>query len=120
MTLSERIQLTDKQVRHVRQRKAEKRLDEIVSVGSIAEDYRTVDARGDEAIESHFRSLYHLVDSPVEKQAVAAAYVTWQKSEAAEDRAVHGSVGGSVNLLKRNNDFWLNDGCGPGWRRSGR
>ena len=96
-----------------RQKSAEKRMDEIVSVAAIADDYGSVDRRGDLAIENHFQSLYHLVSSREEKEAVAAAYATWQKCERDEDEAVIRSVGGSVQLLKRNNDYWLNGSLTP-------
>jgi hypothetical protein len=116
MTLTERIQISQATANRLRQRKAERRLDEIVKVADIADDYGSVDRRGDLAIETHFGRLYQLVSSAEEKQAVAAAYVTWQKCEQAEDEAVIGSVGESVYLLKANNDFWLDDGCGPDGR----
>jgi hypothetical protein len=116
MTLTERIQVSQGTARRHRQRRAERRLDEIVRVTGIADDYGEADRRGDLAIETHFIRLYQLVNSQAEKEAVAAAFVTWQKSEAAEDEAVIGSVGESVHLLKANNPFWLDDGCGPDGR----
>jgi hypothetical protein len=96
-----------------RQQRAEKRLDEIVSVASIADDYALADRRGDLEIEARFTELYNLVDSEAEKEAVARAFAVHQRTEQNEERVVVGSVGESVDLLKSNNGLWLHDGCGP-------
>jgi hypothetical protein len=90
-----------------RQQRAERRLDEIVQVASIADDYALADRRGDLEIEARFQELYNLVDSPAEKEAVARAFAVHQRTEQNEERAVVGSVGESVDLLKAGNDFWL-------------
>lgn len=117
MTLSEAI--SQRQGRRSRvsnrqkQRAAERRMDEIVSVAAIATDYESVDRAGDLAIEAKFQELYRLVDSPAEKEAVARAFAVHQKAERAEDVAVRGSVDESVDLLRTNNNLWLHDGCGP-------
>lgn len=115
-TLTQRIATTRARSNRERQARAERRLDEIVKVAGIADDYTSEDRRGDLAIETHFARLYQLVDTQEEREAVATAYVVWQKCEQAEEEALFGSVGGSVDLLKRNNPFWLNDGCGPDGR----
>lgn len=111
--LSIAIADAQKRKRSDRQRRAETRLDEIVSVGAIGTDYQTEDRRGDLEVESRFLELYQLVDSKEEKDAVARAFAVWTRSEKAEERVVMASVGGSVNLLRENNNLWLHDGCGP-------
>ena len=90
-----------------RQQRAERRMDEIVSVAGIAGDYEKVDRDGDLTIQDHFQSLYHLVDTEEERDAVARAFAVWQKCEQAEERVLRGSVDESVDLLRTNNDFWL-------------
>ena len=90
-----------------RQQRAEVRMDEIVSVAAIAPAYEQADRAGDLTIQDHFQSLYHLVDSEEEREAVARAFAVWQKCEQAEERALRGSVDESVDLLRTNNDFWL-------------
>jgi hypothetical protein len=89
------------------QQRAEKRMDEIVSVAEIATDYEATDRAGDLEIESRFSELYQLVDSEEEKAAVARAFAVHQRAERREDLAVRGSVDESVDLLRTNNDFWL-------------
>ena len=96
-----------------RQQRAEVRMDEIVSVAAIAGDYEQADRDGDLTIQDHFQSLYHLVDSEEEREAVARAFAVWQKCEQAEERALRGSVDESVDLLRTNNDFWLNGALTP-------
>ena len=104
MTIAQRI---SNRQRRVATRLAETRLDEIVSVAGIADEYGKADRAGDLEIETHFARLYQLVDSEAEKDAVVAAYRVWARSEQVEDLAVTGSVDESVSLLKRNNDLWL-------------
>lgn len=110
MALATAIRETATRANRQRQRRAEARLDEIVKVAGIADDYATVDRRGDLEIEKHFAALYQLVDSDAEREAVARAFATWQKCEQAEESALTGSVDDSVALLKRNNDLFI-DGC---------
>ena len=90
-----------------RQIRAELRLDEIVKAAGIADDYERTDRLGDLEIERHFATLYHLVDTEAEKEAVAAAFAAWMRAEADEDRVVRGSVDGTVSLLKSNNDIFI-------------
>ena len=98
----------------IRQERAERRMDEIVSVASIATDYEAIDRSGDLEIEARFIELYQLVDSPAEKDAVARAFAVHQKAERAEDIAVRGSVDESVDLLREGNDYWLGAYCPDG------
>jgi hypothetical protein len=96
-----------------RQLRAEMRLDEIVKVAGIADDYETIDRRGDLEMEKRFATLYHLVDSEAEKEAVAAAFAAWMRTERAEERHVSGAVEGSVTTLKRNNPVWIDGAAVP-------
>jgi hypothetical protein len=90
-----------------RQRQAEVRMDEIVSVAAIATNYEAVDRAGDLEMEDHFRRLFQLVDSEDQKDAVARAYAVHMAAERREDLVVRGSVDASVDVLRDNNDFWL-------------
>lgn len=111
MTLSETIAQRQEHRRRrgdrLEQMRAERRMDEIVSVASVATTYESVDRAGDLEIEDRFKELYNLVDSEEEKQAVARAFAVHQRAERAEDLAVRGSVDEAVDLLRSNNDFWL-------------
>ena len=107
MTLSERIQLGATRANRHRKEAAGKRIDEIGAVTDIAPTYQAVDRAGDLAIESKFQELYCLVDTEEEKQAIAAAFAVWQRTERAEDLAVTGAVNEAADVLRGNNDFWL-------------
>lgn len=107
MTIQERTRQTATKRNRARQERAEKRMDEIVQVASIATDYESVDRVGDLEIEDHFKKLYALVDTEDEKQAVARAYAVHMAAERREDVAVRSSVDESVATLKHNNPFWL-------------
>ncbi len=113
MTLSEAIR--DRQAQRAtrenraRQTAAEVRVDEIGAVSDIGTDYTAVDRAGDLEIETHFQKLYALVDSEAERDAVAAAYAVWMRTERAEDLAVGGSVDAAIRLLRSNNPFWLGE-----------
>ena len=87
--------------------RVEKRVDEIAVVAEVHTDYTKADRAGDLAIEAKFQELYQLVDTEAEKEAVAKAFATWQRTEQREDLAVSTSVGGAVSLLRDNNDYWL-------------
>lgn len=121
MTLSETIRARQahRATRENRaaQAAAEVRIDEIGAVSDVAADYAIVDRAGDVQIETHFQKLYALVDSEAEREAVAAAYAVWMRTERAEDLAVSGSVEQAVNLLRSNNPFWLSEhtGSNPRW-----
>ena len=113
MALSTAIRATATATNRARQRRAEARLDEIVKVAGIADDYATVDRHGDLEIEKHFAALYQLVDSDNEREAVARAFAVWQRSEQAEDDALRGSVDDSVGLLKSNNPLFIDGAYTP-------
>lgn len=113
MALSAAIQRGATQLARQRQLRAELRLDEIVKTAGIADEYERTDRRGDLEIERHFATLYHLVDTEAEKEAVAAAFAAWMRSEAAEDTVVRGAVDGSVSFLKQNNPVWIDGAAVP-------
>lgn len=113
MTLLARTTARANRANRATQHRAERRLDEIVKVAGIADDYQTVDRAGDLAIEKHFAALYQLVDTQEEREAVAAAFATWQACERREEYALRGSVDDSVTLLKSNNPFWINGSATP-------
>lgn len=87
--------------------RVEKRADEIATVAEIHTDYQRADRAGDEQIIARFKDLYRLVDTEAEKQAVAAAFSVWHRSELAEEGVVSESVGDAVEFLKDHNDYWL-------------
>lgn len=114
MTISEAISQRQgqraKRANRARQELAERRADEIADVAEIATEYGKVDRAGDVAIEGHFQSLYQLVDSKPEKDAVLAAYMVWVRSERNEDAAVASAVEAAKDTLRANNPYWLGEG----------
>lgn len=107
MTILARTRQTATRQHRARQHRAEVRMDEIVSVAAIAEDYEKIDRAGDLSIQDHFQMLFNLVNSEEEKQAVSRAFATWMKCEQREEYVLRGSVDESVDLLRTNNDYWL-------------
>lgn len=91
-----------------RQHRAELRLSEIVKTSGIADDYANIDRAGDLDIETHFARLYQQAPSEEFRTLVTRAFMAWQSDERAEEEAVYGSVGATVQFLKTNNDVWLN------------
>lgn len=89
------------------QARAELRLEELLKVDGIADEYAEVDRRGDLAIETQFAKLYQLVDTEHEREAVVAAFMVWQADEAEEERIVRGSVEEAGSVMRRNNGVWL-------------
>lgn len=96
-----------------RQQRAEKRMDEIVKVAGVADDYAAADRAGDLAIARHFTELYRLVDTDAERHAVARAFAVWTAAERREDLAVRDSVGESVELLKSHNPLFIDGSFVP-------
>lgn len=113
MTLLARTTARAGRANRERQRRAELRLEELLKVEGIADEYERVDRKGDLRIESHFASLYALVDSVEEKEAVAAAFATWMKSEAEEEAVLRGSVTDASGYMKRNNPTWIDGAAVP-------
>ena len=114
--LSIAIANAQKRKRSDRQRRAELRLDEIVKVAGIADDYNEIDRAGDLTLETHFGKLWQAAETEEMRTLVARTFAAWTRDEQAEERVVRESVDCSVTLLKTNNDFWLADGCGPDGR----
>lgn len=114
MTLLARTTTTRMRLARINQHRAERRLDEIVKVAGIADDYGRVDRAGDIQVEVAFARCYQLVDTDEERAAIADAFAVWQRTEKAEDLAVTGSVDEAVDLLKTNNPIWLNGAAVPG------
>jgi hypothetical protein len=97
----------------IRQHRAEKRMDEQVAVHQIKVEYERADRISDLEMEVAFSRLYQVADDDEEREAVARAFVVYQKGERVEDLAVAMSVDQATSLLKANNGLWLHDGCGP-------
>ena len=97
-----------------RQIRAEVRLDEIVKVAGIADEYEQIDRRGDLDIETHFGRLWNAADTEQMRDLIARTFAAWQKDEQAEERVVRASVGESVDTLKANNGFWIEGAAVPG------
>ena len=91
-----------------RQNRAELRLEEIVKTSGIADEYEAVDRRGDLDIETHFARLFQQAPDEKFRTLVTRAFMAWQADEKAEEEAVYGSVGATVQMLKNNNDVWIN------------
>ncbi len=96
-----------------RQRAAETRLDEIVKVAGIADDYLEIDRAGDLNIETHFGRLWQAAESDQMRTLIARTFAAYQRDEQAEERVVHEAVGDAVHLLKVNNDYWLDGSAVP-------
>lgn len=90
-----------------RQQRAELRLEEIVKVAGIADEYEAADRRGDLAIESAFAAIYQNAHSEELRELVVRAFMAWQSDEAAEEAAVRGGVDGAVTMLKRHNPTFI-------------
>ena len=95
------------------QHRAELRLTEIVKTAGIADDYMTIDRRGDLEMETHFARMFHASPNEEMRVLVTRAFAAWQKDERAEEEAVYRSTGSVVQLLKDNNDVWLNGSAVP-------
>ena len=73
----------------------------------VETDYRSIDRAGDLEMETQFHRLYALADDDEEREAVARAFVVWQRTEQREELAVVSSVAEATTLLRGNNEFWL-------------
>ena len=114
MTLLARTTLRSRRESMQRQKRAETRLDEIVAVAAIDDGYRIIDAPADREVEQAFANVYRLMDDDEERQAVAAAFLVWQKADRLKDSHVHGSSDQAVTVMKANNPFWINGAATPG------
>lgn len=92
-----------------RQRLAEIRLGEIVSVADITPTYEAIDRAGDLAMESWFAQAYQSATDEDMRALIAQGFVIWQRTERAEEQHVRSGVGDSVDLLKANNRTWLGE-----------
>jgi hypothetical protein len=113
MALSAAIQRGATQLARQNQLRAELRLEEIIKVEGIADDYATVDRSGDLEMERHFGIMYHAAHSERMRELIVAAFLSWEKTERNEERVVRRSVDGTALMLRENNDVFLADGCGP-------
>lgn len=109
MTITTAVRRTAAKVRLLRQERAERRVEEILSVESIRTDYQRADRAGDLEVEDHFKALYQLVDTEDEKAAVSAAFAVWVRDERIEELAVGTSVDETVDLLKANNPVFIGE-----------
>lgn len=108
-TISERQARRAVRANRARQRLAEIRLSEIVSVADIDTQYDRIDREGDLAMESWFASAYQSAPTEDMRELIARGFVIWQRSERAEEQHVHAGVGAAVQLLKDNNATWLGE-----------
>lgn len=92
-----------------RQHLAEVRLSEIVKVAGIADEYQQIDRAGDLQMESWFALAYQSMPTDELRGLIARGFVTWQRTEQAEETHVRGDVDASVDLLKGNNNVWLGE-----------
>ena len=99
-----------------RQDDAEARLEELIKIGGIPEEYDRLDRPGNLAVETAFARCYQLVDSDDEREAVVKAFVTWQSDERHERKVVRDVTADALDFVKGQNDRWLTDGCGPSGR----
>lgn len=91
----------------LRQHRAELRLEEIVKVAGIADDYDHADRIGDLNVETAFARIYQMAESEPMREAIVQAFVAWQNDERAEESIVHGGVDSSVSMLKRHNPAFI-------------
>jgi hypothetical protein len=113
MVLSTAIHAAAGRINRERQTRAELRLEELLKVEGIADEYEAIDRQGDLQMERRFATLYALVDSEAEKEAVAAAFATWMRTERDEEAVLRGSVGGAMTFLKDNNHVWIDGAAVP-------
>lgn len=112
--LSIAIRQTATRLNRERQQRAELRLEELIKVDGIADDYALSDRHGDLAMERRFATLYALVDTEAEKEAVAAAFATWMKTERDEEASVVGSVKSTRSFMADNNPAFIDGAFVPG------
>ena len=113
MALSAAIQRGATHLARQNQLRAELRLEEIIKVEGIADDYAAIDRQGDLEMERHFGLLYHAAHSERMRELVVAAFMAWDRSERNEEGVVRGSVNKAGAMLRENNTVFLSDGCGP-------
>lgn len=107
LNLRERISATDRRKRQIR---AELRIEEIVAVAGIADEYDKVDRPADQATVNAFRKVWSLVDSDEERAAVAEAFAVWKRHDLRRDMSVRGETDEAVVLLKSHNPIFV-EGC---------
>ena len=113
MVLTTAIRETATKLNRERQHRAEQRLEEIVKVAGLPDAYTKHDRSGNLAVETAFARVYQLVNTDAERAAVAKAFVVWQHDERKESTFIGEWSSEAVDILKGNNDLFLNDGCGP-------
>lgn len=117
MTITRTIQSARRQTatlaNRLRQRKAEQRLEELVKIAGIPDEYERRGRSSDLAVETAFATCYQLVNTEDERAAVVRAFQLWQRDEKHEKGIVRDLTDESVQFLKDGNDLFLNDGCGP-------
>lgn len=96
-----------------RQHRAELRLEEIIKVAGIADQYEAADRAGDLRIETAFARIYQSTSDEHIRDLVLTAFMAWQDDEKAEERIVRGEVGAAVSLLKSNNPTFVNGSFTP-------
>lgn len=113
MTITRAIQRGATQLARSRQMRAEQRLEELVKIAGLPDAYDKAGRSGNLAVETAFARCYQLVNSDAEREAVTNAFMVWQRDERSERQFVNAFSSETTDLLKSNNDLFLNDGCGP-------
>lgn len=93
----------------VRQMKAELRLEEIVKVAGISDQYDRIDRAGDLNIETAFARIFQMAETKAMRDAIVDCFVAWQADEKAEEAIVHGETQGAVSLMKFDNPLFIED-----------
>lgn len=92
-----------------RQHRAELRLEEMIKVSGIADDYQKIDRKGDLAIERAFGNLYRCAPTDGMRDLVVRTYMQWMKDEAEEEKVVRSSVEGAVTFMASNNPVFIEE-----------
>lgn len=95
------------------QLRAELRLEELIKIEGIADEYGRVDRMGDLNIERHFALIYSMAESPRMRDLIAKTYALWMADEKAEEMAVRSSVDEAGIFMRRNNAVWINGASVP-------
>ena len=95
------------------QLRAELRLEELIKVEGIADEYERVDRMGDLNIERRFALMYSMAHSERMRELIAQTYAEWMKDERAEELAVESRVREAGTFMRRNNSVWIDGAAVP-------
>lgn len=108
-----RIRQTTNREDREAQRRAELRLEELIKVDGIADEYERVDRMGDLNIERHFALIYSMAHSDRMRELIAQTYAMWMADEKAEERAVRSKVEDAGTFMRLNNSVWIDGAAVP-------